>query len=135
MKTDLWLKMIRAGKVREHQADLALSILHSRGRKSLDILASDMETRDIWVKGLQMLINETFGTRYRKITDRWLEGLFNEADRNRNGLLCEREVHQLLLKLNVRLTQEEFDQYFEVTKRNVKVKRNRSSAFVFRKAI
>lgn len=44
----------------------------------------------------------------------WLEGLFNEADRNRNGLLCEREVHQLLLKLNVRLTQEEFDQYFEV---------------------
>lgn len=70
LKTDLWLKMVRAGKVREHQGDLAFSILHSRGRKSLDLLASDMETRDFWVKGLQILINETFGTRYRKITDR-----------------------------------------------------------------
>lgn len=45
---------------------------------------------------------------------RWLEGLFNEADRNRNGLLCKREVHQLLEKLNVRLTTDEFEQYFEV---------------------
>jgi Ca2+-binding EF-hand superfamily protein len=45
---------------------------------------------------------------------RWLEGLFNEADRDRNGLLCKREVHQLLEKLNVRLTTDEFEQYFEV---------------------
>jgi Ca2+-binding EF-hand superfamily protein len=46
---------------------------------------------------------------------RWLEGLFNEADINRNGLLCIREVHQLLEKLNVRLTTDEFEQYFEVS--------------------
>jgi Ca2+-binding EF-hand superfamily protein len=45
---------------------------------------------------------------------RWLEGLFNEADRDRNGLLCKREVYQLLEKLNVRLTTDEFEQYFEV---------------------
>ena len=48
---------------------------------------------------------------------RWLEGLFNEADTNRNGLLCKREVHQLLEKLNVRLTTDEFEQYFEVSER------------------
>ena len=61
-----------------------------------------------------MLILDSIGKPYTKITDRWLEGLFNEADRNRNGLLCKREVHQLLEKLNVRLTTDEFEQYFEV---------------------
>lgn len=45
----------------------------------------------------------------------WLEELFNEADMNRNGLLCKREVHQLLEKLNIRLTTDEFEQYFEVS--------------------
>ena len=49
---------------------------------------------------------------------RWLEGLFNEADRDRNGLLCVREVHRLLEKLNVRLTADEFEQYFEVSTKN-----------------
>ncbi|CAF2012824.1 unnamed protein product [Rotaria magnacalcarata] len=115
LKTDTWLKVLRSGKVREQQDDLAFSILHSRGRKSLDLLANDAETRDNWVTGLEMLIQDSIGKPYTKITDRWLEGLFNEADRNRNGLLCKDEVHRLLEKLNVRLTTEEFEQYFEQT--------------------
>ncbi|CAF1093353.1 unnamed protein product [Rotaria sordida] len=114
-KTDTWLKVLRLGKVREQQGDLVFSILHSRGRKSLDLLTNDTETRDIWVQGLEMLIHDSIGKPYTKITDRWLEGLFNEADRDRNGLLCKDEVHQLLEKLNVRLTTDEFEQYFEQT--------------------
>lgn len=51
----------------------------------------------------------------KELVFRWLEGLFNEADRNRNGLLCKSEVYGLLEKLNVRLTTDEFEQYFEVT--------------------
>lgn len=41
--------------------------------------------------------------------------LFDAADRNRNGLLCKREVHELLSTLNVRLTSDEFEQYFDKT--------------------
>lgn len=52
------------------QGDLAFSILHSRGRKSLDLLAADTETRDNWVTGLEMLILNSFGKPYTKITDR-----------------------------------------------------------------
>lgn len=52
------------------QDDLAFSILHSRGRKSLDLLASDTETRDNWVTGLEMLIRDSIGKPYTKITDR-----------------------------------------------------------------
>lgn len=49
---------------------MAFSILHSRGRKSLDLLASDTETRDNWVTGLEMLIRDSIGKPYTKITDR-----------------------------------------------------------------
>ncbi|CAF1503342.1 unnamed protein product [Adineta steineri] len=114
LRSDTWLKILRSGKIREQQDDLAFSILHNRGRKSLDLLANDTETRHIWIKGLEKLIEDSIGKPYTTITDRWLEGLFNEADRDRNGLLCKREVQILLSeKLNVRLTPEEFEQYFE----------------------
>ncbi|CAF1232130.1 unnamed protein product [Rotaria sp. Silwood1] len=114
-KTDTWVKVLRLGKVREQKGDLAFSILHSRGRKSLDLLANDTETRNNWVTCLETLIRDSIGKPYTKITDRWLEGLFIDADRDRNGLLCKDEVHQLLEKLNVRLTTDEFEQYFEQT--------------------
>jgi Ca2+-binding EF-hand superfamily protein len=48
---------------------------------------------------------------------RWLEGLFNEADIDRNGLLSKREVHRLVEQLNVRLTTDEFEQYFDVSEK------------------
>ncbi|UJR10105.1 hypothetical protein I4U23_014327 [Adineta vaga] len=111
LKSDTWLKVLRLGKVREQQSDLAFSILHSRGRKSLDLLASDTETRNIWVKGLDMLIQDSIGKPYTRITNRWLESLFNLADRDRNNLLCKGELYQLLEKLNIRLTTDEFEQY------------------------
>jgi hypothetical protein len=50
---------------------LAFSILHCRGRKSLDLLANDTETRDNWVTGLEMLIHDTVEKPYTKITDRY----------------------------------------------------------------
>jgi hypothetical protein len=58
------------------QSELALSILHCRGRKSFDLLAKNIETRDIWVRGLQMLISETFGISYRRITDLYVSLLY-----------------------------------------------------------
>lgn len=48
-------------------------MLHSRGRKSLDLLASDTETRDNWVAGLEMLILDSVGKPYTKITDKYVE--------------------------------------------------------------
>ena len=150
LNTDTWKKALRLGKVQEQQVtfflnefitsyeiiskdDLAFSILHSRGRKSLDLLANNTEIRNSWVNGLERVIHDNVGKPHTNITDkynnnlkhgynsnnfifRWLEGLFNEADRNRNGLLCPREVHRLLEKLNVRLTTDEFEQCFEVKK-------------------
>lgn len=50
---------------------MAFSILHSRGRKSLDLLANDTETRDNWVTGLEMLIVDSVGKPYTKITDKY----------------------------------------------------------------
>ncbi len=52
---------------------MAFSILHSRGRRSFDLLASDTETRDKWVAGLEMLILNSVGKPYTKITDRYVE--------------------------------------------------------------
>ncbi|CAF0746800.1 unnamed protein product [Didymodactylos carnosus] len=114
-KTDTWFKMLRNGKVREQQEGLSLSILHSRGRKSLDLLASDSETRNIWIEGIQYLLQDRNGESYRRITDKWVENLFGEADLNRNGLLCKREVHLLLERMNVRLCADDVEQYFEQT--------------------
>jgi hypothetical protein len=91
-KTDAWIKVLCAGKVREQQVrnsfeklisnlriifqeDLALSILHSRGRKSLDLLANDIETRENWVTGLKLLIRDSVGKPYTKITDRYVNSL------------------------------------------------------------
>ena len=54
---------------------MAFSILHSRGRKSLDLLANDTETRDNWVTGLEMLILNSVGKPYTKITDRYVNNL------------------------------------------------------------
>lgn len=51
------------------QGDLAFSILHSRGRKSLDLLANDTETRDNWVAGLDLLISNNVGKPYTNITE------------------------------------------------------------------
>ncbi len=54
---------------------MAFSILHCRGRKSLDLLANDTETRDNWVTGLDMLIHDSVGKPYTKITDRFVNNL------------------------------------------------------------
>jgi hypothetical protein len=66
------------------QGDLAFTILHSRGRKSLDLLASDTETRENWVTGLEMLIQDSVGKPYTKITDRYVNNLkYLMAERSR----------------------------------------------------
>ncbi|CAF0747420.1 unnamed protein product [Adineta ricciae] len=131
LRSDTWLKLLQLGKVREQQSDLAFSILHSRGRKSLDLLASDTETRNIWVRGLEMLVQESIGKPYTKITNRWLEGLFNTADRDRNNLLCKAEVYRLLEQLNVRLTTDEFEQYLNQAGLNAAILRGQLRAQEF----
>lgn len=120
--------------------ECCFSIVHGRdGNKSLDLVASDIQTASTWVRCLKALVLFIRSLRQRKndhklthvfsyvlfslsyqlcYFHRWLEVQFHKADKNKSGALNFEECCQLLLQLNIKMEPREARKMFDVTQLN-----------------
>lgn len=112
--TAVWRNCLKKRKITNNQSNVAFSILYNNNRKSLDLIAETEEIRSKWIQGLEFLIN-----RYRshirthcEITDQWIWHLFSQADSDHSGQISRNEVEHLLHILNIQLTSNEINKYF-----------------------
>jgi inactive phospholipase C-like protein 2 len=112
--TAIWKKCLNKRKITNDKANLAFSILYNDNRQSLDLLAETEEIRSQWIQGLQFLINRyrSHMRTHREITDQWIWHLFSQADKDHSGQLDRHEIHHLLRFLNIHLSENEVDLYF-----------------------
>jgi hypothetical protein len=112
--TTVWKKCLAKRKITNDKANLAFSILYNNNRHSLDLLAETEDIRSQWIQGLEYLINRyrSHMRTHREITDQWIWHLFSQADSDHSGQLNRHEVHHLLRVLNIQLSENDIDLYF-----------------------
>lgn len=112
--TAVWKKCLKKRKITDEKINLAFSILYNNNRKSLDLLAETEDIRSQWIQGLEFLINRyrSHIRTHREITDEWIWHLFSQADSDHSGELSRNEIEHLLHALNIQLSQNEIDLYF-----------------------
>ncbi|XP_074659938.1 1-phosphatidylinositol 4,5-bisphosphate phosphodiesterase delta-1-like isoform X2 [Tubulanus polymorphus] len=87
---------------------------------SLDLVAADMDTRDKWVRGLKCIIARHRNVGLSKKKDRWIENAFKKADRNNDGSLNLKEIHNLLPVMNIHIKKNKVEEMFETANTNKK---------------
>lgn len=112
--TVTWKKCLSKRKISLDKVHLAFSILYNNNRQSLDLLAESDEIRSQWIQGLEYLLNRyrSHLRSHQEITNQWVWHLFSQADRDHSGHLTREEVRHLLHILNVELTDNEVEYYF-----------------------
>ncbi|CAF1067428.1 unnamed protein product [Rotaria sordida] len=108
-------QLVKDRKVKSDDKDRAFSIIYNNHRKGVHFIAPDMETRDLWVKGLQHLMNKRGQQRQYHIIgeDNWILEFFHVADKNKSNTLSKKECRDLLAKsLNIEMPDNIFEQMF-----------------------
>ncbi|XP_074860060.1 1-phosphatidylinositol 4,5-bisphosphate phosphodiesterase eta-1 [Carettochelys insculpta] len=94
-----------------------LTIYHGNHMESLDLITSNPEEARTWITGLKYLMagisDEDSLAKRQRTHDHWVKQTFEEADKNRDGLLNIEEIHQLMHKLNVNLPRRKVRQMFQ----------------------
>nr|XP_020453626.1 1-phosphatidylinositol 4,5-bisphosphate phosphodiesterase eta-2-like [Monopterus albus] len=93
------------------------SIYHGEHVKCLDLVSTNAEEARTWITGLKYLMagisDEDSLARRQRTRDQWLQQTFSDADKNGDGTLSMRELHQLLHKFNVNLPKQKVRQMFQ----------------------
>ncbi|XP_064020857.1 1-phosphatidylinositol 4,5-bisphosphate phosphodiesterase eta-1 isoform X2 [Pogoniulus pusillus] len=93
------------------------TIYHGNHMESLDLITSNPEEARTWITGLKYLMagisDEDSLAKRQRTHDHWVKQTFEEADKNRDGLLNIEEIHQLMHKLNVNLPRRKVRQMFQ----------------------
>ncbi|XP_040842343.1 1-phosphatidylinositol 4,5-bisphosphate phosphodiesterase delta-4 isoform X2 [Ochotona curzoniae] len=78
-----------------------------RGRRSnLDVVAGSPEEAQVWIQGLQLLVDIITSMDQQERLDQWLNDWFQRGDRNQDGRMTFQEVQRLLHLMNVEMNQE-----------------------------
>ncbi|XP_063772181.1 1-phosphatidylinositol 4,5-bisphosphate phosphodiesterase eta-1 [Pseudophryne corroboree] len=93
------------------------TIYHGNHMESLDLITSNPEEARTWITGLKYLMagisDEDSLAKRQRTHDQWVKQTFEEADKNRDGLLNIEEIYQLMHKLNVNLPRRKVRQMFQ----------------------
>ncbi|XP_007957714.1 1-phosphatidylinositol 4,5-bisphosphate phosphodiesterase delta-4 [Orycteropus afer afer] len=89
-------------------------IFHGR-RSNLDLVANSAEEAQIWMRGLQLLVDIVTSMDQQERLDQpgWLSDWFQRGDKNQDGRMSFREVQRLLHLMNVEMDQEYAFQLFQ----------------------
>ncbi|XP_014640786.1 PREDICTED: 1-phosphatidylinositol 4,5-bisphosphate phosphodiesterase delta-4 isoform X3 [Ceratotherium simum simum] len=87
-------------------------IFHGR-RSNLDLVANSVEEAQIWMQGLQLLVDFVTSMDQQERLDQWLSDWFQRGDKNQDGRMSFREVQRLLHLMNVEMDQEYALQLFQ----------------------
>ncbi|XP_036174899.1 1-phosphatidylinositol 4,5-bisphosphate phosphodiesterase delta-4 [Myotis myotis] len=87
-------------------------VFHGR-RSNLDLVANSVEEAQIWMKGLQLLVDFVTNMDQQERLDQWLSDWFQRGDKNQDGRMSFHEVQRLLRLMNVEMEQEHAFQLFQ----------------------
>ncbi|XP_036290461.1 1-phosphatidylinositol 4,5-bisphosphate phosphodiesterase delta-4 isoform X1 [Pipistrellus kuhlii] len=87
-------------------------VFHGR-RPNLDLVANSVEEAQIWIKGLQLLVDFVTNMDQKERLDQWLSDWFQRGDKNQDGRMSFHEVQRLLLLMNVEMEEEHAFQLFQ----------------------
>ncbi|XP_032134101.1 1-phosphatidylinositol 4,5-bisphosphate phosphodiesterase delta-4 isoform X2 [Sapajus apella] len=80
-------------------------VFHGRG-SNLDLVANSVEEAQIWMRGLQLLVDLVTSMDHQERLDQWLSDWFQRGDKNQDGKMTFQEVQRLLHLMNVEMDQE-----------------------------
>ncbi|XP_071072225.1 1-phosphatidylinositol 4,5-bisphosphate phosphodiesterase delta-4 isoform X2 [Dasypus novemcinctus] len=89
-------------------------VFHGR-RSNLDLVANSAEEAQIWMRGLQLLVDAVTSMDQQERLDQpgWLSDWFQRGDKNQDGRMNFQEVQRLLRLMNVEMNQEHAFQLFQ----------------------
>ncbi|XP_045337219.1 1-phosphatidylinositol 4,5-bisphosphate phosphodiesterase delta-4 isoform X1 [Leopardus geoffroyi] len=87
-------------------------VFHGR-RSNLDLVANSVEEAQIWMQGLQHLVDFVTSMDQKEQLDQWLSDWFQRGDKNQDGRMSFPEVQRLLHLMNVEMDQEYALQLFQ----------------------
>ncbi|KAM9664243.1 1-phosphatidylinositol 4,5-bisphosphate phosphodiesterase delta-4 isoform 2-T2 [Trichechus inunguis] len=89
-------------------------VFHGR-RSNLDLVANSAKEAQIWIRGLQLLVDVVTSMDQQEQLDQpgWLSDWFQRGDKNQDGRMTFREVQRLLRLMNVEMDQEYAVQLFQ----------------------
>ncbi|CAF3286134.1 unnamed protein product [Rotaria sp. Silwood2] len=108
-------QLIKRGKIKSADQNLAFSIIYDNHRREAHFIASDIETRESWVKGLQHLVEQRSQKRQHHLIgeENWILEYFHAADKNKSNTLSKKECRDLLANsLNIEMPDNIFEQMF-----------------------
>uniref|UniRef100_A0A8C2MQ05 Phosphoinositide phospholipase C n=1 Tax=Cricetulus griseus TaxID=10029 RepID=A0A8C2MQ05_CRIGR len=89
--------------VEEFPLEQGFTIVFHGRRPNLDLVANSVEEAQIWMRGLQLLVDLVASMDYQEQMDQeW----FHRGDRNQDGRMSFKEAQRLLLLMNVEMDQE-----------------------------
>uniref|UniRef100_A0A8I5TA46 Phosphoinositide phospholipase C n=2 Tax=Pongo abelii TaxID=9601 RepID=A0A8I5TA46_PONAB len=80
-------------------------VFHGR-RSNLDLVANSVEEAQMWMRGLQLLVDLVTSMDHQERLDQWLSDWFQRGDKNQDGKMSFQEVQRLLHLMNVEMDQE-----------------------------
>ncbi|XP_069926299.1 1-phosphatidylinositol 4,5-bisphosphate phosphodiesterase delta-4 isoform X4 [Oryctolagus cuniculus] len=82
-------------------------VFHGR-RSNLDVVASSAEEAQVWMQGLQLLVDLVTSMDQQERLDQpgWLSDWFQRGDKNQDGRMSFQEVQRLLHLMNVEMDQD-----------------------------
>nr|XP_060479571.1 1-phosphatidylinositol 4,5-bisphosphate phosphodiesterase delta-4 isoform X3 [Panthera onca] len=87
-------------------------VFHGR-RSNLDLVANSVEEAQMWMRGLQHLVDFVTSMDQKERLDQWLSDWFQRGDKNQDGRMSFPEVQRLLHLMNVEMDQEYALQLFQ----------------------
>ncbi|CAF1210382.1 unnamed protein product [Adineta steineri] len=109
-------KLVKRGIIKTMDDERVFSIMYDNYRKQEHFIASDINTRQLWIDGLQQLIKRHGQqTQYHLIQEeKWILDFFHLADKNRSNTLTKKECRDLLTNaFQVELPNHIFEQMFK----------------------
>ncbi|KAG8188386.1 hypothetical protein JTE90_019290 [Oedothorax gibbosus] len=99
-----------------YSEDCAFSIIYNDTFESLDLIASSPDEANIWVTGLNLIINATKSPdsldETQKMRVNWLNSLFDQADIDQKGSISECDAISIMKRINSALSTVRLHQKF-----------------------
>ncbi|CAF1394743.1 unnamed protein product [Adineta ricciae] len=120
-KTRTFDRLIKHKLLRQDDEQCAFSIFSNNYRDEINLLANDEEIRNIWIEGLQYLIEIHSQIQQNYLTNEtnWILNSFYSITKQRSDSLSKDECRQLLIDtFNTKVSDEDFERFFQKIDKN-----------------
>lgn len=96
------------------QEEKCFSIIFENKSKTIDLVADDKRTRNIWLRAVNYLIASWNNVDKEFAYDAWVKEQFKKADKKGNGSLTFKECQALIKSLNIAMDKQQLKTLFHV---------------------